>query len=87
MTIEEMEKIDIAAVTEGNAHLYLWTTNSFMVEAHGVARARSGSGSRSPAGHEAGPADAGYNPRATPIQVAIAACKSLASAYFSRCAR
>lgn len=37
MTIEELCQIKIPAAS--NAHLYLWTTNSFLCEAHQVARA------------------------------------------------
>lgn len=38
MTIEELCALPIASKAEDNAHLYLWTTNSFMVEAHVIAR-------------------------------------------------
>lgn len=38
MSIEELCAMDVAGMAEKNAHLYLWTTNSFMVEAHEVAR-------------------------------------------------
>lgn len=42
-TYEPMALADIAALpvsewADGNAHLYLWTTNSFMAEAHEVAK-------------------------------------------------
>jgi len=37
MTIKDISSLAIPS--EENAHLYLWTTNAFMVEAHAVARA------------------------------------------------
>lgn len=39
MSIEDIKKLNIKELTETNAHLYLWTTNSFMVEAHEIAKA------------------------------------------------
>ncbi len=39
MTIEELKNLNVGVLAESNAHLYLWTTNSFIVEAHAVARA------------------------------------------------
>ena len=39
MTIKNICDLPVASVVGGNAHLYLWTTNSFLVEAHQVARA------------------------------------------------
>lgn len=39
MSIEEIKALPVAKHVEQDAHLYLWTTNSFMVEAHEVARA------------------------------------------------
>ncbi len=38
-SVEEIKALPVARHVEHNAHLYLWTTNSFMVEAHEVARA------------------------------------------------
>lgn len=38
MSIQQMEELPIKDMCEDNAHLYLWTTNSFMVEAHDIAR-------------------------------------------------
>lgn len=37
MSLDNLAAIDVAA--EENAHLYLWTTNAFMCEAHDLARA------------------------------------------------
>lgn len=37
MTISDLKALEIPAASD--AHLYLWTTNSFMVEAHDLARA------------------------------------------------
>lgn len=37
MSIMELCHLSIGEKAEDNAHLYLWTTNSFMVEAHTVA--------------------------------------------------
>ena len=39
MTVEAIAALQVKQVSAPNAHLYLWTTNSFMVEAHTVARA------------------------------------------------
>jgi len=39
MTLEEIKGLPVKEVAADAAHLYLWTTNAFMVEAHGVARA------------------------------------------------
>ncbi len=39
MTINEIKLLPIKKLTENKSHLYLWTTNSFMVEAHEVAKA------------------------------------------------
>jgi len=39
MSLAEIKSLPVAAVADDNAHLYLWATNSFMVEAHDVARA------------------------------------------------
>ena len=38
MPLEQIAKLPIAEFCEKNAHLYLWTTNSFLVEAHDIAR-------------------------------------------------
>ena len=39
MSFNEIKALPIQAFAADNAHLYLWTTNSFMVEAHDVAKA------------------------------------------------
>jgi N6-adenosine-specific RNA methylase IME4 len=39
MSMEALKGIAVRSHCEPNAHLYLWTTNSFMVEAHDLARA------------------------------------------------
>jgi N6-adenosine-specific RNA methylase IME4 len=39
MSIEAIKALGVKDVAGDNAHLYLWTTNSFMVEAHEIARA------------------------------------------------
>jgi N6-adenosine-specific RNA methylase IME4 len=39
MTMPELKALKVEDLAEPNAHLYLWTTNSFMVEAHDLARA------------------------------------------------
>jgi N6-adenosine-specific RNA methylase IME4 len=39
MTLEEIKALPVKEVAADAAHLYLWTTNAFMVEAHEVARA------------------------------------------------
>ena len=38
MSLESIKNLPIVDMTEKNAHLYLWTTNSFIEEAHEVAR-------------------------------------------------
>jgi N6-adenosine-specific RNA methylase IME4 len=37
MTIDELKRLSVPVAD--NAHLYLWTTNSFMVQAHEIAEA------------------------------------------------
>jgi N6-adenosine-specific RNA methylase IME4 len=39
MTLEQIKRLPVKDVAADAAHLYLWTTNAFMVEAHEVARA------------------------------------------------
>ena len=39
MNAETIAAMPVAALTTPNAHLYLWTTNGFMVEAHQIAEA------------------------------------------------
>lgn len=39
MTIDELKALDVVGVSDEMAHLYLWTTNSFVVEAHEIAKA------------------------------------------------
>jgi len=39
MELEEIQNLPIKQVIAKNAHLYLWTTNSFMEQAYAVARA------------------------------------------------
>jgi N6-adenosine-specific RNA methylase IME4 len=39
MTQQELLNLPVGLWAADQAHLYLWTTNSFMVEAHGLARA------------------------------------------------
>ena len=39
MTLEEIKRLPVKDIAADAAHLYLWTTNAFMVEAHEVARA------------------------------------------------
>lgn len=39
MSIDELKSIDVKSISEEDAHLYLWTTNAFICEAHEVARA------------------------------------------------
>lgn len=39
MEISDLCALPVKSVAADNAHLYLWTTNSFMVEAHDIARA------------------------------------------------
>lgn len=38
MSMRELKTLCVREVSEDDAHLYLWTTNSFMVEAHDLAR-------------------------------------------------
>ena len=38
MSLEEIKKLPVKDLAEKNSHLYLWTTNSFLVEAHEVAK-------------------------------------------------
>lgn len=37
VSICDLKKLPVASITEEDAHLYLWTTNSFLVEAHELA--------------------------------------------------
>ena len=37
MSLAEMASVDVPAWSETEAHLYLWTTNAFMVDAHELA--------------------------------------------------
>jgi N6-adenosine-specific RNA methylase IME4 len=39
MTLEDIQRLRVKDITADASHLYLWTTNAFMVEAHEVARA------------------------------------------------
>lgn len=39
MTMDDILKMPIQSLAEDNAHLYLWTTNAFMVEGHQVCKA------------------------------------------------
>ena len=39
MSVDAIKSLKVREVAEKNAHLYLWTTNSFVVEAHEVAKA------------------------------------------------
>ena len=39
MSIDQIKVLPISEMVVKNAHLYLWTTNSFIVEAHDVAKA------------------------------------------------
>lgn len=39
MTIDEIASLRVTDHVEKDAHLYLWTTNSFIVQAHDIARA------------------------------------------------
>lgn len=39
LPLDDIKSLPISELVEDNAHLYLWTTNPFMVEAHEVARA------------------------------------------------
>jgi N6-adenosine-specific RNA methylase IME4 len=38
MTIDELKEMPINKITEDNSHLYLWTTNKFIIEAHEIAK-------------------------------------------------
>ena len=39
MTLVDMAALPVKVIAESDAHLYLWTTNAFMVEAHALSRA------------------------------------------------
>lgn len=39
MSLADLAALPVAEAAAENAHLYLWTTNSFMVEAHALAKA------------------------------------------------
>ena len=39
MPLEWIKRLRVQEISEDNAHLYLWTTNAFMVEGHEVCRA------------------------------------------------
>lgn len=39
MSTDEIIALPVVELADTNAHLYLWTTNAFMVEAHEIARA------------------------------------------------
>lgn len=39
MTVDEISSLPVEALVQSNSHLYLWTTNAFMREAHQVAEA------------------------------------------------
>jgi N6-adenosine-specific RNA methylase IME4 len=39
MSNEQIRAINVRAIAAQNSHLYLWTTNSFLVEAHEIVRA------------------------------------------------
>jgi N6-adenosine-specific RNA methylase IME4 len=39
MSIDQLCAMPVSSVADRSSHLYLWTTNSFMVEAHQVAKA------------------------------------------------
>lgn len=39
MTLDDLEALPVQSAAADNAHLYLWTTNSFMAEAHTLAKA------------------------------------------------
>ena len=39
MTMNDLKALPVSAVTEPPAHLYLWTTNAFLCEAHELAKA------------------------------------------------
>jgi len=38
LTVEQIANLDVGRISAFDAHLYLWTTNAFMEEAHQVAR-------------------------------------------------
>lgn len=39
MSMSDLKALDVRSLSESDAHLYLWTTNAFMEEAHQLARA------------------------------------------------
>ena len=39
MSVEQIRALNVRAIAAQNSHLFLWTTNSFLVEAHEIARA------------------------------------------------
>jgi N6-adenosine-specific RNA methylase IME4 len=39
MSIADLKAMNVRGIAEDDAHLYLWATNAFMVEAHEIARA------------------------------------------------
>lgn len=39
LSIDALKSLSVEALADTNAHLYLWTTNSFLVEAHEICRA------------------------------------------------
>ena len=39
MSIKDLAALPVLSLAKDNSHLYLWTTNSFMVEAHELAKA------------------------------------------------
>lgn len=39
MSMDELKALDVGGIADADAHLYLWTTNAFMVEAHDLCRA------------------------------------------------
>lgn len=39
MSMPDLKALDVVSLAADNAHLYVWTTNAFMVEAHDLARA------------------------------------------------
>ncbi len=39
MSMDDLKALPVAEMTETDAHLYLWVTNSFMAEGHDLARA------------------------------------------------
>lgn len=38
MTVDQIAALDVRSTAASDAHLYLWTTNAFIEQAHGVAR-------------------------------------------------